>query len=151
ASATPSASTWWPCSSSCSTSRPPSCIPGRPCSATWGCAGSSRWRRSSACSWSASCTAGDAARSTGIETPGGHDLEGPYIQPLPPRPVVDRLKERFPVAVLDVTEFRGEITVLLAKEPLLEVARFLRDDPETAFDMLSVVTGTHYLERDYDH
>jgi NADH-quinone oxidoreductase subunit C len=78
-------------------------------------------------------------------------LEGPYIEPLPPRPLVDRLKERFPAAVLDVTEFRGEITVLLATETLLEVARFLRDDPETAFDMLTVVTGTHYLERDYDH
>ena len=78
-------------------------------------------------------------------------MEGPYIAPLPPRPVIERLKETLPAAVLDVAEFRGEITVLLEKEALLEAARFLRDDPETAFDMLTVVLGTHYLERDYDY
>ena len=70
-------------------------------------------------------------------------MEGPYIAPLPPRPVVDRLKERFPDAIEDVAEFRGEITVVVAKEALLDVARFLRDDPGTAFDMLTVVTGTN--------
>ena len=32
----------------------------------------------------------------------------------------------------------------------MEIARFLRDDPGTAFDMLSVVTGVHFLGRDYD-
>lgn len=78
-------------------------------------------------------------------------MEGPYIAPLPPRPVVDRLKEHLPGAVEDVAEFRGELTVVIAKHTLLDVARFLRDDPETSFDMLSVVIGTHYLERDYDY
>ena len=78
-------------------------------------------------------------------------MEGPYIAPAPPRFVVDRLKERFPAAVLDVAEFRGEITVLIAGGALTDIARFLRDDPETAFDMLSIVTGTHYLDRDYDY
>jgi NADH-quinone oxidoreductase subunit C len=78
-------------------------------------------------------------------------VEGPYIAPLPPRPVVDRLRERFPGALGDVAEFRGEITVVIAKDALLDVARFLRDDPEAAFDMLTVVTGTHYLGRDHDY
>jgi len=78
-------------------------------------------------------------------------VEGPYIAPLPPRQVVDLLRERFPGALEDVAEFRGEITVVIAKDALLDVARFLRDDPGTAFDMLSVVTGTHYLERDHDY
>jgi NADH/F420H2 dehydrogenase subunit C len=78
-------------------------------------------------------------------------VEGPYIEPGPPRFVADRLKDGFPEAVLDVAEFRGEITVIIAREALLEIARFLRDDPGTAFDMLTVVTGTHYLDRDYDY
>ncbi len=77
-------------------------------------------------------------------------MEGPYIAPAPPRFAVESLQERFPGAVLDVAEFRVEITVVVAKETLLETARFLRDDPGTAFDMLSVVTATHYLDRDYD-
>jgi NADH/F420H2 dehydrogenase subunit C len=78
-------------------------------------------------------------------------VEGPYIAPAPPRFVVDLLRERFPGAVQDVVEFRGEITVLIAKDALLDIARFLRDEPPTAFDMLTVVTGTHYQERDYDY
>jgi NADH/F420H2 dehydrogenase subunit C len=78
-------------------------------------------------------------------------VEGPYIEPAPPRAIVDRLRTAFPEAVRDVGEFRGEITVVVPKEALLEVARFLRDDPGTAFDMLTVVTATHYLERDYDY
>jgi NADH-quinone oxidoreductase subunit C len=78
-------------------------------------------------------------------------VEGPYIASAPPRFVVDLLKERFPGAVLDACEFRGEITVVVARDGLIDVARFLRDDPSTAFDLLSVVTGTHFLERDYDY
>jgi len=77
-------------------------------------------------------------------------VDGPYIAPLPPRAIADRLKERFPAAVGEVAEFRGEITVVIAREGLLDAARFLRDDPDTAFDMLTVVTGTHFLERDHE-
>ncbi len=78
-------------------------------------------------------------------------MEGPYIAPAPPHFVVERLRERFPQAVLDAAEFRGEITVVVAKDALLDIARLLRDEPGTGFDMLSVVTGTHYLDRDYDY
>ena len=77
-------------------------------------------------------------------------MEGPFIEPSPPRFAVDRLRERFPGARLEVAEFRGEITVLVPKEGIVEIARFLRDDPGTAFDMLTVVTGVHFLGRDYD-
>jgi NADH/F420H2 dehydrogenase subunit C len=76
---------------------------------------------------------------------------GPYIEEQPPRAAVDRLRERFPGAVLEVTEFRGEITVLVPAERIVEIGRFLRDDPETAFDLLSVVTGVHFLGRDHDY
>lgn len=78
-------------------------------------------------------------------------MEGPYIDPEPPRPIADLLRERFPEAVLDVAEFRGELTVVLRRESILEVARFLRDEPAAAFDFLTVVTGLHFLGRDYDY
>jgi NADH/F420H2 dehydrogenase subunit C len=76
---------------------------------------------------------------------------GPYVEEHPPRAVVDRLRERFPGAVLEASEFRGEITVLVPAERIVEIGRFLRDDPEAAFDLLSVVTGVHFLERGYDY
>jgi NADH/F420H2 dehydrogenase subunit C len=78
-------------------------------------------------------------------------VEGPYIAPLPPRFIVDLLKERFTGSILDSAEFRGEITIRVDRNAILDVARFLRDDPATSFDMLSVVTGIHYLERDHDY
>jgi len=65
--------------------------------------------------------------------------------------VIDRLRERLPGAVLEVSEFRGEITAVVPRERILEICRFLKDEPEAAFDMLTVVTGLHYLNRDYDY
>ena len=53
-------------------------------------------------------------------------------------------------AVLEVAEFRNELTVVVPKEKIVEIALFLRDDPWTAFDMLTVVTGIHFLQRDHD-
>lgn len=76
---------------------------------------------------------------------------GPYIEPSPPGLLVDRLRDRFPGAVLEAAEFRGEITVVVPADRIVEIALHLRDDPEADFDMLTVVTGTHYLGREYDY
>ncbi|MGH9798201.1 MAG: NADH-quinone oxidoreductase subunit C [Candidatus Polarisedimenticolia bacterium] len=76
---------------------------------------------------------------------------GPFIEPDPPGLLAERLKERFPDSVLEVAEFRGEITVLVPRERIVEIAGFLRDDPASAFDMLTVVTAMHFLGRDYDY
>jgi NADH/F420H2 dehydrogenase subunit C len=78
-------------------------------------------------------------------------VAGPYIDPSPPAFLVDRLKERFPGAVLAASEFRGELTVLVPGDRLVEICLFLKEDPEADFDLLSVVTGVHFLERDYDY
>jgi NADH-quinone oxidoreductase subunit C len=77
-------------------------------------------------------------------------MQGPYIDPAPPAHLVDRLRSGVPEAVLEAGEFRGEITVVVPKERLVEAARFLRDDPEAAFDLLADLTGVHFLGRDYD-
>jgi NADH-quinone oxidoreductase subunit C len=76
---------------------------------------------------------------------------GPYCDPHPPQGIVDALKTRFPGAVLEVTEFRGELTVLVPGEKIVEIGRHLRDDAEGDFSMLSGVVGLHFLERDYEH
>jgi NADH-quinone oxidoreductase subunit C len=78
-------------------------------------------------------------------------VAGPYVDPSPPAFLVDRLKERFPGAVLEASEFRGELTVLVPGGRLIEICRFLKDDPDADFDMLCVVTGVHFLERDYEY
>ncbi|HID64376.1 MAG TPA: NADH dehydrogenase (quinone) subunit D [Anaerolineae bacterium] len=57
---------------------------------------------------------------------------------------VERLKARFPEAVLEEKEFRGETTVELRADDLVEVCRFLRDDSELKYEMLTHVTGVDY-------
>jgi NADH-quinone oxidoreductase subunit C len=76
---------------------------------------------------------------------------GPYIDPSPPRALAEGLRTRFGGAVLDVVEFRGEITVVVAKERLLEIARHLKEDGEALFDMPTTIVAMHFLEGEYEH
>ena len=57
---------------------------------------------------------------------------------------VEKLKAQFPEAVLEEKEFRGETTVELRAENLVEVCRFLCDDPGLKYEMLTHVTGVDY-------
>jgi len=54
---------------------------------------------------------------------------------------VQRLKERFPQAVLDVGGFRGETTVTIHARDLVSVCQFLRDDPELAYNLCLFVSA----------
>ncbi len=75
---------------------------------------------------------------------------GPYIEPQPPSAVIGRLKEHFPGLEGGETAFRGELTVRVAAARVVEVCRYLKDDPDAAFDMLTGVVGLHFLDRDYE-
>ena len=76
---------------------------------------------------------------------------GPYIEPHPPRDTAERLRARLADAGLVVEEFRGEITVTVPRERLLEAARHLRDDRDCPFEMLTAVAGLHFLEGEFEH
>ncbi len=43
---------------------------------------------------------------------------------------------------------RGEMTIFVAREQLLDVARALRDDPALRFEMCPSVSGVHYLHEE---
>ncbi|MGQ9626911.1 MAG: NADH dehydrogenase (quinone) subunit D [Anaerolineae bacterium] len=58
----------------------------------------------------------------------------------------EKLKAQFPQAVLETSEFRGETSIKIRKEDLLEVCRFLRDEPDMRYDLLTYVTGIDYLK-----
>jgi NADH-quinone oxidoreductase subunit C len=60
--------------------------------------------------------------------------------------VVQRLRERCSDDVLDVQQVRHETTVLLSSGGLLRACRFLRDDPDLAFDLLGSVTAVDRLK-----
>ena len=78
-----------------------------------------------------------------------------YLTPQPKKEIaehrmqtVGRLRARFPGAVLDQAEFRGELTVTVESEAILEISRFLRDTPELLFRHLADLTCVDYLHLD---
>ena len=66
-------------------------------------------------------------------------------QPNLDHPTLPLVKEAFPEARFFATEFRGETTLVVPKDALYEVMRFLRDDERCAYDFLSDVVGIDYL------
>ncbi len=56
---------------------------------------------------------------------------------------VSRLKGKFSGSVLDVKEFRGEITVTVKKEDIVAIASFLK--AELCYNFLTDVCGVDYL------
>lgn len=60
-------------------------------------------------------------------------------------PAAELLKSKFPSEVVEVTEFRGDTTVVVKPGRIREIGRFLRDDPKVSFKYLSVVAGIDYF------
>ncbi len=60
-------------------------------------------------------------------------------------PTLPIVKERFPNVRFMATEFRGQTTLIVPREHLHEVMRFLRDDERCAYNFLSDVLGIDYL------
>ncbi|MEW6334603.1 MAG: NADH-quinone oxidoreductase subunit C [Thermodesulfobacteriota bacterium] len=55
------------------------------------------------------------------------------------------LRERFPEAVLAVSEFRGDTAVVVEKDRLRDVMTFLRDCEQTRYDLLVDMAGVDAL------
>jgi NADH-quinone oxidoreductase subunit C len=59
-----------------------------------------------------------------------------------------KLREKFPDSVVEASEFRGELTIVIRKEDIIPICRFLRDDPGLLFNYLSDLTAVDRLERE---
>jgi NADH-quinone oxidoreductase subunit C len=73
------------------------------------------------------------------------DEQRPIDPSVPEPPVLARLRERFPQAVLATHAYRGDASAEIVPASLLEVCAFLRDDPVLAFDFLVDVTAVDYI------
>jgi NADH-quinone oxidoreductase subunit C len=60
-------------------------------------------------------------------------------------PALEPLKSRFAATKFLVGEFRDMVTVVVPRENILEVCRFLRDDAAQRYDMLAELNGVDYL------
>jgi len=55
--------------------------------------------------------------------------------------VLERLKAKFLGTKLEANEFRSELTVVIPKEKIVEVCKFLKDDHELCFNLLADLCG----------
>ena len=65
-----------------------------------------------------------------------------------PNPSAGALQARFPAAVQRVDVVWGETTVVVARDALLEVVRWLHDDPGQRYDALVDVTAVEFRDRE---
>ncbi len=70
--------------------------------------------------------------------------EGPKPVDAANHPLVKKLKEKFGDAVLEASEFLGQLSIAIARERIVEACSALRDDDETPFNYLSDLTCVHY-------
>jgi NADH-quinone oxidoreductase subunit C len=54
---------------------------------------------------------------------------------------INKLKEKFPNFVLGVITFRGEFTVTVPKEEILQICKFLHSDPDLQYHLLTDLCG----------
>ena len=60
---------------------------------------------------------------------------------------IDRINSKYEGVILDSHDFRGDQTITVQKNVLIELFKFLRDDPELDFKFLMDLTAVDYLNR----
>ncbi|HSR34870.1 MAG TPA: NADH dehydrogenase (quinone) subunit D [Anaerolineae bacterium] len=58
---------------------------------------------------------------------------------------IEKLKNRFPQALLEVGQFRGETTVTVRTADIVSVCEYLRDDPNHSYDLCLFVSAVDQL------
>jgi NADH-quinone oxidoreductase subunit C len=66
-------------------------------------------------------------------------------------PVAAALAARFPGAILETIEYRGETTLVVAPEQVVELCRFLRAEPGLEFIFLVDLCAIHWMDRAYSY
>lgn len=64
---------------------------------------------------------------------------------------ITKLRERFPEAILNVTTFRGDTFIMVQREQIADICRFLRDDPDLQYNFFSECLGVDYLDYREDY
>jgi NADH-quinone oxidoreductase subunit C len=66
---------------------------------------------------------------------------------LNPKDIAEKVKENFPEQVVDVTEFRDQVSVIVKRDQIVPVLKYLHDDPFLSLDHLQDLTAVDYLKK----
>jgi len=73
--------------------------------------------------------------------------EGPKPLDASAHPLVEKLREQIDGAVVEATEFLGQLSIRIERGRIVEVCEFLKRDPEMPFNYLSDLTCVHYPDQ----
>jgi NADH-quinone oxidoreductase subunit C len=66
-----------------------------------------------------------------------------------PSEIAEKIKNKFPNEVLGITHFGDQISVEVKRERIIDICRYLREDPDIRMDYLSDLCGVDYQGRRY--
>ena len=91
-----------------------------------------------------------AAREAATAAPGAPRApvkkkeEGPKPVDASSHPLVRKLSDKFDAAVIEASEFLGQLSIRIDPSRVVEICDNLKQDPETPFNYLSDLTCAHY-------
>ncbi|MFN3740349.1 MAG: NADH-quinone oxidoreductase subunit C [Thermodesulfovibrionales bacterium] len=62
-----------------------------------------------------------------------------------PLQIAERLRERFPEDVREIKEFRDQVSVIVKRDHILDLLRFLKEEPDIQMDFLKDLTAVDWL------
>src|SRR5229473_3946545 len=95
----------------------------------------------------------EAAQKAGATAPGAPKApvkkkeEGPKPSDASAHPLVKKLRTKFGGAVIEASEFLGQLSIRIDRSRIVEVCNALRNDSETPFNYLSDLTCAHYPDQ----
>jgi NADH-quinone oxidoreductase subunit C len=63
---------------------------------------------------------------------------------LSPKDIAEKIKERFPEQVVEIAEFRDQVSVIVKKDQVSAILKYLHDEPFLSFDHLQDLTAVDY-------
>lgn len=64
-------------------------------------------------------------------------------------PIAQKVQEKFPEAFVESVEALGELSVSVKREKIVDVCRFLHDDPALAFDMITDICSVDFPNEEF--
>lgn len=64
-----------------------------------------------------------------------------------PKEIAERIKDRYPAEVKEIKEYRGQTSVIVKKDIVKDLMRYLHDTPDLYFDYLVDLCGVDYMEK----
>ncbi len=68
-------------------------------------------------------------------------------QGIQPTEIAEKIKQEFPDQVIDVAEFRDQCSVIIKRDRLFNVCKYLHDDATLSLDHLKDLCGVDYLNK----